>query len=159
MSYTIFDLIQKLIDIEKDALEIYKKIEEKSKHESQVISIVARAIEKEEQKHIEYYENLKSDLKEELNEAIDFYLYDKVAKLLFEFRSRIQLPKIHNVQDLIKYSLEFEKNNIGLLLDIQGRLLEKMDDVNNNVYKVISTIIEEEKKHAKMFEQLLISKK
>lgn len=159
MAYTIFDLIQKLIDIEKDALEIYKKIEEKSKNESQVISIVARAIEKEEQKHIEYYEKLKSDLNEELNESIDFYLYDRVAKLLFEFRSRIQLPKIDNVQDLIKYSLEFEKNNIGLLLDIQGRLLEKIDDVNNNVYKVISTIIEEEKKHEKMFEQLLISKK
>lgn len=159
MAYTIFDLIQKLIDIEKDALEIYKKIEKKSKNESQVIGIVARAIEKEEQKHIEYYEKLKSDLNEELNESIDFYLYDRVAKLLFEFRSRIQLPKIDNVQDLIKYSLEFEKNNIGLLLDIQGRLLEKMDDVNNNVYKVISTIIEEEKKHEKMFEQLLISKK
>lgn len=159
MAYTIFDLIEKLIDIEKDALEIYKKIEKKSKNKSQVISIVARAIEKEEQKHIKYYEKLKSDLNEELNESIDFYLYDRVAKLLFEFRSRIQLPEIDNVQDLIKYSLEFEKNNIGLLLDIQGRLLEKIDDVNNNVYKVISTIIEEEKKHEKMFEQLLISKK
>lgn len=159
MAYTIFDLIQKLIDIEKDALEIYKKIEEKSQNESKVICIVARAIEKEEQKHIEYYEKLKSDLKEELKESIEFYLYDKVAKLLFEFRSRIQLPQINNVQDLIKYSLEFEKNNIGLLLDIQGRLLEKMDDVNNNIYKVISTIIDEEKKHEKMFEQLLISKK
>lgn len=159
MAYTIFDLIQKLIDIEKDALEIYKKIEEKAKDESKVICIVARAIEKEEQKHIEYYEKLRNNLREELDEAIDFYLYDRVAKLLFEFRSRMQLPKIDNVQDLIRYSLEFEKNNIGLLLDIQGRLLEKMDDVNNNVYKVITKIIEEEKKHEKMFEQLLISKK
>lgn len=159
MNYTLSDLIEKLIDIERDALDIYRKIQEKSNNESKVISIVARAIAKEEQKHIKYYENIKNDLSGELNETIDFYLYDKVAKLLFEFRSRIQIPRIDNVQDLIKYSLEFEKNNIGLLLDIQGRLLGKMDDINSNIYKVISIIIKEEEKHQKMFEQLLISKK
>lgn len=159
MNYTLSDLIQKLIDIEKTALDIYRKIGDRSKSESKVINIIARAIEKEEQKHIEYYENLKNNLSDELNETIDFYLYDRVSKLLFEFKSRIHIPQINNVQDLIKFSLEFEKNNIALLLDIQGRLLEKMDDVNNNMYKVISRIIKEEEKHEKMFEQLLIPKK
>jgi rubrerythrin len=159
VNYTLSDLIQKLIDIEKAALDIYIKIGERSKNESKVINIIARAIEKEEKKHIEYYEDLKNNLSDELNEIIDFYLYDRVAKLLFEFKSRICIPQISNVQDLIRYSLEFEKSNIGLLLDIQGRLLEKMDDVNNNIYKVISKIINEEEKHKKMFEQLLISKK
>ena len=37
-----------------------------------------------------------------------------------------------------KYALDFEKNNIGILLDIQGRLLGSLKDVNNNVYKVLS---------------------
>lgn len=156
MNYTIADLIQKLIDIENDTLEIYKKIESIAQNKYEVIRIIARAIEKEEEKYIEYCEKLKSDLKGDLNEIIDFYLYDKVAKLLFEFKSRIQMPTINKVQDLIKYSVELKKNNISLLLDIRGRLVEKMDDVNNNIYKVISSIITEAEKHEKIYAELII---
>lgn len=157
MNYTIADLIQKLIAIENDTLEIYKKIESKAQNKSKVIGIIARAIEKEEEKYIEYCEKLKSDLQGDLNEIIDFYLYDKVAKLLFEFRSHIQMPQINKVQDLIKYSVELKKNNISLLLDIRGRLVEKIDDINNNIYRVISNIITEEEKYEKMYQELLLS--
>lgn len=158
MGYTIYDLIEKLIDIEKSALQLYIKIEEEYRTKSRSISIVTKAIAKQEEKHIEYYEKLKIDLEKDLkNENIEVYLYDKVAKLLIEFKMYIDIPKIDVVQDLIKYSLEFEKNNIALLLDIQGRLLEKEDDVNNNVYKVISNIINEEQGHKKMFETLIVS--
>jgi sugar phosphate isomerase/epimerase len=159
VNYKLSDLIQKLIDIAKDILKIYIKIEEKFKGKSQVICIIARAMEKQEQKYIEYYEKLKNDLVGELNESIDFYLYDKAAKLLYEFKMHIEQPKINNVQDLIKFAVEIEKNNIGLLLDIQGRLLGKMDDVNNNIYKVFSMIIKEAEKHEKMFEDLLIDER
>lgn len=158
MGYTIYDLIEKLIDIEKSALQLYIKIEEEYRTKSRSISIVTKAIAKQEEKHIEYYEKLKIDLEKDMkNENIEVYLYDKVAKLLIEFKMYIDIPKIDVVQDLIKYSLEFEKNNIALLLDIQGRLLEKKDDVNNNVYKVISNIINEEREHKKMFEALIVS--
>jgi hypothetical protein len=158
MNYTLSDLLEKLIDIEKTALEIHTKIEEISKiNNTKVIGIITRAIKKEEIKHTKYYEELKGELNDELNEIIDFYLYDKVAKLLFEFKNQIRLPQIDNVQDLIKYSLELEKSNIGLLLDIQGRLLGSLNDVNNNVYKVISEIIEEEKRHERMFGKLILN--
>lgn len=157
MNYTVSDLIEKLIGIEKNALEIYTKIEEMSKsNESKAINIFARAIKQEELKHINYYENLKEGLKEELNEEIDFFLYDKVAKILYEFKNQIRIPEIDNVQDLLKYALDFEKNNIGILLDVQGRLLGSLKDINNNVYKVLSKIISEEKEHEKMFTQLII---
>lgn len=156
MNYMLSDLIQKLIDIEKDFYNIYVRIEEEWKNKSPLIYAVTKAIEKEEKKHIKFFEELKNDLSDELNEPIDFYLYDKVAKLLYEFRVYIQFPEIKTVQDLIKYAVEFEKNTIGLLLDIQGRLLEKIDDINSNVYKVLTEIINQEKKHEKMFEDLLI---
>ena len=158
MNYTVSDLIEKLIGIEKNSLDIYSEIEEMSKdNESKAINIFARAIKQEELKHKDYYENLKKELnKEELNEEIDFFLYDKVAKILYEFKNQIRIPQIYNVQDLLKYALDFEKNNIWILLDIKGRLLGSLKDVNNNVYKVLSKIISEEKEHEKMFSQLII---
>ncbi|WP_026888089.1 hypothetical protein [Clostridium beijerinckii] len=157
MNYTIYDLIERLVDIEKNALEIYEKIERDAKERnSKNIEIITRVIKKEESRHIKYYEELKEKFNYELNETIDFYLYDKVVKLLYEFKSQIRFPYISSAQDLIKYSLEFEKNSIGLLLDVQGRLLGNLNDVNNSVYKIISKIIEEEKKHEKMFSDLLL---
>ncbi|ALB46828.1 MULTISPECIES: hypothetical protein [Clostridium] len=157
MNYTIYDLIERLIDIENNALEVYKKIEENAKEKnSKNIEIITRVIRKEEIKHIKYYERLKEKFNYELNDTIDFYLYDKVVKLLYEFKSQIRIPHVDNVQDLIKYSLEFEKNSISLLLDIRGRLLGNLNDVNNNVYKIISNIIEEERRHEKMFSDLVL---
>lgn len=60
MNYTLTDLIQKLIDIEKAALKIYKIIKEMHENEFKAIGVIAKVIEKEEEKHIEYYERLKS---------------------------------------------------------------------------------------------------
>lgn len=158
MNYSLSDIIQKIIDIEKEFFNVYVKIEEQWKNKSPLIYAVTKAIEKQEKKHIEYYEELKKELKGNLNEDIEFYLYDRVAKLFYQFREYIQFPEIKNPQDLIQYAVEFEKNTIGLLLDIRGRLLESIDDVNNNIYRILSIIIKEEEKHEKMFEQLLISK-
>ncbi|OPJ62304.1 rubrerythrin family protein [Clostridium chromiireducens] len=159
MNYMISDLIQKIIDIERDILKIYKEIQCMFENKPKVVGIIARAIEKEEQAHIGYYERLKEELQGDLNEVIDFYLYDKVSKLIYEFRSHLLVPKIDNVQDLIEYIVELKKNIISLLIDVQGRLLEKLDDINNNIYKVMSRIIKEEEKHEKMFEQLVVHKK
>jgi SepF-like predicted cell division protein (DUF552 family) len=158
LNYTLSDLIQKLIDIEKDFFNIYVILEEKSNNKSSAIYAVIKAIKKREKDHIKYYEKLKDDLTNELNETIEFYLYDKISKLLSEFKLYIHLPEIKSVQDLIKYTVEFKRDNIGLLLDIQGRLLEKIDDVNSNVYRILSQIIKDEEKQEKMFEKLLIFK-
>jgi hypothetical protein len=158
LNYTLFDLIQKLIDIENDFYNIYVKIEEQSKNKTSAIYAVTKAIEKQVKKQIEYFEEIKNDSSEKSDEFIDIYIYDKIAKLLFEFRTHIMFPEINTVQDLIKYAVEFKKNTIGLLLDMQGRLLEKMEDVNNDIYKILSIIIKEEEKNEKMFKNLLMSK-
>ncbi|MBV7271750.1 ferritin family protein [Clostridium thailandense] len=155
MNYTILDILEKLINIEEDALKIYIQISETAQNNSLRISVVAKTIAKQEQKHIQYYKNLMHAWDDKLTEPIDFYLYDKAAKLLFEFINNIQLPQINSVKQLLRFALEFERSNIGLLLDIQGRLLEKIDDVNNDIYKVISIIIKEEQEHEKVFMDLL----
>lgn len=155
MNYTILDILEKLVNIEENALNIYVQIAETIKNDSLRISIVAKTIAKQEQRHIEYYKNLMHDLDGKLTETIDFYLYDKAAKLLFEFINNIQPPQVNNVKQLLKFALEFERSNIGLLLDVQGRLIGKADDVNNNTYKIISMVIREEKEHEKMFLDLL----
>lgn len=155
MSYKIFDLIQNLIDIENISLKLYLKIEENFKNKSQEISILAKAIAKQEQKHIEYYENLSQSLKGNLDDSIDFYLYDKISGLLFEFKKNIKIPEVNTPRYLVEFAIEFERNNVALLLNIQGRLLQNINDINNKIYKVLSIIIKEEEEHENMFGNLL----
>lgn len=158
MNYTISDLLEKLINIEENTLEIYNEIQVNLESKFKAFDIIILAIKKEELKHIEYYKKLKKELENNSNEEIDFYLYDRVAKLLFEFKNQNNIPRISIVQDLIRYAFELEKKNIALLIDIQGRLIQKEDDMNKKVYKVINDIITEERGHEKMFEELIISK-
>ncbi|APM37879.1 ferritin family protein [Clostridium kluyveri] len=155
MTYKIFDLLQSFIDIENMSLKLYLKIEEHFKNESQEISILAKTIAKQEQKHIEYYESLSSSLKGKLDDSIDFYLYDKISGLLFEFKKNIKIPEVNTSRYLIEFAIEFERNNVALLLNIQGRLLQNINDVNNRIYRVISIIIREEEEHENMFRKLL----
>ncbi|EDK32594.1 ferritin family protein [Clostridium kluyveri] len=155
MTYKIFDLLQSLIDIENMSLKLYLKIEEHFKNESQEINILAKTIAKQEQKHIEYYESLSSSLKGKLDDSIDFYLYDKISGLLFEFKKNIKIPEVNTPRHLIEFAIEFERNNVALLLNIQGRLLQNINDVNNRIYRVISIIIREEEEHENMFRKLL----
>ena len=159
MSYTISDLLEKLINIEESTLEIYNEIQINLENKFKALDIIIQSIKKEELKHIKYYENLKRELENNSNEEIDFYLYDRVAKLLFEFKNQSNISDVSNVQELIRYAFECEKNNIALLIDIQGRLIQKEDDINKKVYKIINDIIKEEREHEKMFEELIISKK
>lgn len=155
MKYTILDIIQNLINIEKEISNIFCKIKENTKGFSMKISLLAKTIEKQEKKHVEYYENLIHTLKGKLDETIDFYLYDKVSKLLHEYKTHIQIPEVNTAKDIIEFAIELEKSNIGLLLDIQGRLVLNTDDVYKAVYKVISVIVNEEREHEKMFQKLL----
>ncbi len=155
VNYTILDLIEKLRSIEEDAYELYKEIEENFKTGYPKISIVAKTIAKFEKSHIKYYEKLYDELKDKNNEQIDFFLYDKAAKLLYEFKTHIEKPQVNDVKGLIKYAMEFEKNSTALLLDIQGRLFLKKEDTDTELYETITKIIKEEQEHERMFEKLI----
>jgi rubrerythrin len=159
MSYRISDLIEKLISIEEDSEALYSKLESVNKTSSPAISLVSKVLAKEEEKHVLYYKALLKDVQEKNNAEIDFFLYDKAVKQLYEFRKRIQAPELNNVRDLVKFAVEFERSNIGLILDIQGKLVEKLEDVSNEVYEVLAKIIKEEQKHEEELKRLLENKK
>lgn len=64
---------------------------------------------KEEERHVKFYSKLKEEAKNQPNIEIDFDIYDKASKLLQEFKSRIIMPNATNVQDLLKFAVNFEK--------------------------------------------------
>lgn len=152
--YTICDVIEKLILIEKDSKKMYAGMADKSKKYI-MLNAMAKTLADEESKHINLYESLKIDLKDEENIEIDVFLYDKVAKLLHEFRSNMIEREFQDIQELVKYALEFEKKNIALLLDIQGKLVLNLQDTSKVSYIMISKLIEEEKKHEEELEVYL----
>lgn len=155
MAYTVEDIIEKLISIEKDSIAVYYEVSEKFKKSMPAVSIVAKTLGREEEKHVQYYETIKQNISVYKNEEIDFYLYDKAAKLLYEYKERIHTPEISKVQDLIEYALKFEKNNMGLLIDIQGRLMDNIQYIGKMSYEIISKMIDEEREHVKQLEKLI----
>lgn len=153
--YTVQDIIEKLILIKQDGIKIYTDIADKFKESNPMLSILAKAFAKEEARHAQYYVNLKEEIKNEEGIEIDFHIYDQVAKFLYEFRDRLMLPELKNVRELIKYGLELERKNIGLLLDIQGRLVTNPQDLSKARYEIISKIIQEGREHEKRLEKHL----
>lgn len=153
--YTLDDIIEKLILIEQDAMKMYIRIADKAKNSNIMLNAMAKTLANDESKHTYYYESLKNDIKEEENIQIDVFLYDKVAKLLYEFRNNIIKREFEDVHELIKYALEFEKENIALLLYIQGRLVINIQDASKASYRVISKLIEEEREHERELEVYL----
>jgi rubrerythrin len=155
VAYTVGDIIEKLILIEETGMNVYSIIAEKYKDTNPSISIISKTLGKEEKKHIDYYESIRCDVEKYKHEEIEFYLYDKAAKLLYEYKQRVQVPELRNVKELLDYAVEFERNNVSLLLDIQGRLVQAPQDIVKFSYEIISRMIEEEKSHEKQLQGLL----
>jgi rubrerythrin len=155
VAYTVDDIIEKLILIEKDSMDVYTVIAEKFKDTNKSISIIAKTLYKEEKRHVDYYETIRSEFKEYKHEEIEFYLYDKASKLLYEYKQRVQVPQLKSVKELLTYAVDFERNNISLLLDIQGRLVQSPMDIVKLSYEIISNMIEEEKSHEEQLQKLL----
>ncbi len=70
MAYTIIDIINNLIDIEKKGFSMFREISNNCKNLR--VSIVSKTISNQEKKHIQYYENLKKDIDALDKEDIDF---------------------------------------------------------------------------------------
>lgn len=110
------------------------------------IKTVALVLAREEEKHVESHNNLKESLKDKELDEIDFDVYDKVSGLISEFQSRIIMPNIYNVKDLVLAALVLESQYLALLVDIQGRMVKNKEDVERLSYKVLEGLLEDEKK-------------
>lgn len=153
VGYNIIDIINKFIDMEKNAFKMYRKI---ANMEGIVdrIKAVAKVLEKEEERHIQIYQNLSEELKNREICPIDFYTYDQISNLMAGFI----YPDFHQVSDvkqLLEMALDFEKQSLALILRIQGLLVRQLDDIETVSYNALKILVEEEQKHIKALEAFL----
>lgn len=145
MPYTIVDLLDKFIIIEQNGYEMFLKIAGLDNIPAN-IKTIAKVFAKEELRHIELYKNLKDEISGRTDIELGFDIYDKASKLISEFLKVFQQSKTENIKEILEFSLDFEKENLALLLSIQG-LLVSSDNSQSKSYKVFSEIINEELIH------------
>jgi len=152
--YTILDLLDKLIQVEKKAHAIYEEIAESEKF-SQSIKTMARVLSREEKRHVEKYRYIKEEIKDKEGLEIDFQMYDKVSKTLSIFTKRAVDTRMVSTDDLLQYALDFEKENLALVIRIQGILVRRLEDEKTIAYRVLSELIREKNIHIKNIERFI----
>ncbi|APQ72794.1 hypothetical protein RSJ22_06675 [Clostridium botulinum] len=152
MAYTIIDIINNLIDIEKKGFSIFREISNNS--EDLRISIVSKTIANQERKYTQYYENLKKDIDVLDKEDIDFSIYDRISSRMQQFKISITMPVVTDIKKLINFARELSKENLALLIYIQGQLIRKETDTNMLAYNIMGKIIEEQEKYSESLKAL-----
>ncbi|MBU5590574.1 hypothetical protein KQI89_02240 [Clostridium sp. MSJ-4] len=152
--YTVLDVINKLIEIESLASDFYSDISDRGDDFSS-FKVLAKVLAKEESKHVHFYENLKEELRDEKDIEIDFQTYDKISKIMSEFKNSFREIEKTSIGELLEFALNFEKDNLALLLTIRGKLVKTKEDVEKERYKALSFIVEEEYKHIRDIENLI----
>ncbi|TCO74773.1 hypothetical protein [Marinisporobacter balticus] len=153
MAYNIIDLMNKIILVAKKRKEMYEKIRF-STSRTMKVSVVATILVKDVQKTIDYYEQLKIEIEKD-EEEIDFFIYDKISFLINTFQRRFISPDIQDTEELLKFSLDFEKQVVALYIDIQGRIIQKEEDHKTKTYKILCEIIEKKQNHIKNLQKFI----
>jgi hypothetical protein len=153
MAYNIVDLIYKLIRIEEKVAGLYKGVRD-NRNVPVTLQILARALYKEEERHIKYFQHLQEELKGVYLSDFDVGVYDKVSSLVDSFRNTIIYPEVVKTADLINFSLDFESKYLAVLIDIRGRMVKSEKDLDTEKYKYISSFIKEKKGHINNIEHL-----
>ena len=151
--YTVLDLIEKLIIIEEKGYEIYRLISLMEDIDTN-IKVVARILASEEKRHAQIYKNLKTKVQQDEVPPIDFGIYDQASNLISSFRYPIS-GHIKDIDQLLRFALDFEEQSVSLVLSIQGLLIRESGDSGTVTYDVLSEIVKEEKKHIENIERFL----
>lgn len=153
--YTLIDIIDKFIDLEKQAKEIYRKVAAIPETPLNIKS-VAKVLQLEEERHVVAYEKIKKELQQIENLAmIDFIAYDKTSSLFNEFKTRFFVPNPRAPQELIQYAYAMKLEHKALAIDIQGRLLERESENGEYIEKILGQVIEEEERAIRNLKQFL----
>lgn len=156
MGYTVLDIINKIITIKLKVKSIYSNIESEKNIDISFKCVVS-ALLQEQQKHIDYYKKLEKQLKGQELEDIDFVIYDKISSLIIEYNNKVNLLNISPkyITELLSLALDFQNQNSALMIDIQGRLVRKSNDVDSKNYNILTNVLEHEKKYMKILNNLL----
>ncbi|ERI94207.1 hypothetical protein HMPREF1982_01219 [Clostridiales bacterium oral taxon 876 str. F0540] len=151
MGYNAIDLINKAINITNRKRTIYESLEQR-KCNIPAVKIMSKALIKEIDRTIQYYEELKNEVEPE---EIDFYIYDKMSFLIDEFNKKIIVTEINNIKDYLKFSLDLEKRGKSVLIDVQGRFVRNKSDINTKTYKILSDMINNKEKLITTLEKIM----
>ncbi|SUY46933.1 Uncharacterised protein [Clostridium putrefaciens] len=157
--YTVVDIIDNLSEIEKMYINFFHEV---SDSDSKISSfkLVANALGKTKQNHMNFYYNLRNKMKGEEFIEVDMHDYDKISKSISEFKYSFKFSfkfKCNiDVIELIKISLSIEKDNIALLLIIRGILVKDKNYKYKKIYECLSYIIEDKNKYILQLEKLTV---
>ncbi len=154
MGYTILDIMNKLLDIEKNGRDFYLNLAARQPEDIK-LATVARILSKEEERHILLYSNMLNSEQSEASQEISFDVYDRAVKLLNDFIRVNKSPETKDAKDLILWALAFEKENLALVLSIRGLLVRSTEDSESYPYRILSEVIQEEEKHINNLEQFV----
>lgn len=146
MTYTVVDLLDKFISIEQAGYELYMKIASET-DVTEKIKVLARVFALEEKRHIDVFSNMKDKVKDDSGIVIDFSIYDRASQLISEFIKFTRNLLIKDTRELIEFCLNFEEENLALLVIIQGILIQSQEDEKTTKYKVLTELIKEEQNH------------
>lgn len=141
MGYTVIDIIDKSIEIELKRKNILISVESEGKN-FHVISLMSKVLIKDIDSNIEEYSNLKEEMLAEKLDSINFEIYDKISALIIEFNKKKYMSKSENVEEYLNFSLDLDKDTYSLFVDIQGRFVQNIEDINTKTYIVLSKIID-----------------
>ena len=153
IGYTILDILAKLIMIEKRGYDIYHSISLREEIDER-LRMVARILKDQESKHMDLYKKIKKTAEKDVLPSIDFDIYDQASQLLSNFTPPSSLH-IMNIQQLLQFAHNFEKQNLALVISIQGLLVRGPNVQGSITYNVLTQIIEEGKKHIKNIERFI----
>lgn len=152
MAYTVKDVLEKLIEIEKDMSSVYYNLSKTNNGKFESFKVLAKVMGKEEEKHSLYFKKIADNIGKNENIEIDFFTYDKISQRIYEFKNRINVPEVDKINNLIGFIMNFEKENLALLLDLRGKLIKNSEDDQKYNYKILSLLVNDEKKHVKDLE-------
>lgn len=154
MAYTVEDLVNKFIEIEKRGDKFYKSLASDSNMNIRTKTLF-KVFGSEEEKHAVEYESMLTMLGEDKNSEIDFLLYDKSQKILNNMKFDYYDFEGMENNEILNQILFIEKEFLALALSVQGIIVKSEADRERPVYKILSNIIDEEKTHISNIEAFL----
>ncbi|AAO36604.1 hypothetical protein K144313037_19270 [Clostridium tetani] len=152
MAYTALDLLDKIIYVEEKKRDICGAGLDKAKNDMRIYILIKVMI-RNLDRSIEFHKELKEQMLKSKMEEIDFIVYDKISFLIDEFSTKLLAPDIFNIKGLIKFCLEFQNDILALCIYIQGRIVQREEDMNTSTYKALNAMIVEKKKEIKNLEE------
>lgn len=146
MAYTIIDLLDKFISIERSGYKMYMEVASKQGIHVK-IKALAKIFANEKESHIYLYNSLREKIKVEADFEVDFNIYDKASKIVFEFLKMDRKAIMEDVKRFLQFCLNYEKENLALVLSIQGILVRAQADTETMNYKILEEIVIKIQKH------------